>query len=221
MDLEDPGFPDQAVVSPANEREIICVYNWRLTEGRADGTFGTRVALDRAQLVTFAMRLLAAAQVELGVEPVPADTFTDTDAIPAAHRDHVLSAAAVDIVTGFPDGSFRPGATVTRAQAASVLVRTQRLIDESWSISSEQLETYLDTLDFDAEFSDVAGNVHEDSLVLLARLGVVAGYPDGTFRPGEGVVRGQMAALLARHLDVLADLDVVTAPVSLDATHGS
>jgi hypothetical protein len=208
-DLEDPGFPDQAVVSSTNEREIICIYNWDIAKGQADGTFGTRTGLDRAQLATFVIRLLAAAQVELGTEPVTADTFTDTDAIPAAHRDNVLIAAAVDIVRGFEDGSFRPAATVTRAQAAAILVRTQRLINGSWSISPEDLEAYIGTLDLDVAFTDIAGNVHEDDIVLLAQLGVVGGYPDGSYRPGSGLVRGQMAALLARHLDVLADLDLI------------
>jgi hypothetical protein len=213
MQLEDPGFPDQAAVSSANEREIICVYNWGITKGRADGTFGTRAGVDRAQLATFVIRLLAAAQVETATEPAPADTFSDTAAIPAVHRDNVLIAAALDIVVGFPDGSFRPGATVTRGQAASILVRTQRLISEAWSISPEDLEAYIDTLDFGAEFTDISGNVHEDNIVLLAQLGVIAGYPDGSFRPGAGLTRGQMAALLARHLDVLADVGVLTPPV--------
>jgi endo-1,4-beta-xylanase len=207
-DFEDPDFPDQAALSSTNEREIICVYNWGITKGQADGTFGTLAGLNRAQLATFVIRLLEAARVELGTEPAPADTFTDTDAIPAAHRDNVLNAAALDIVVGFADGSFRPTATVTRAQAASYLVRTQLLINEAYAISPEDLEAYIDTLDFDAEFTDIAGNVHEDNIVLLARLGVVGGYPDGSYRPGSGLVRGHMAALLARHLDVLADLDL-------------
>jgi hypothetical protein len=206
--LVDPGFPDQAALSATNEREIICVYNWGITRGQADGTFGTLDGVTRAQLATFVIRLLAVAGVETATEPAPADTFTDTDAIPAVHRDNVLTAAAVGIVRGFEDGSFRPAATVSRAQAASFLVRTQVLINEAYAISGEDLEAYIDTLDFDVAFTDVAGSVHEDNIVLLARLGVVAGYPDGTYRPGSGLLRGHMAALLARHLDVLADLEL-------------
>jgi hypothetical protein len=208
VELEDPRFPDQAALSRNNEREIICVYNWGITRGQADGTFGTLTGLNRAQLATYMIRLLAAAGVEPGTEPAPPDTFTDTSAISTAHRDNVLTAAALGIVVGFADGSFRPTATVTRAQAASFLVRTQRLIDEAYDISSADLEAYIDTLDFDATFTDIAGSVHEDNIALLARLGVVGGYPDGTYRPTSGLVRGHMAALLARHLDVLADLDL-------------
>ncbi len=206
--FKDPGFPDQKALSSTNEREIICIYNWGITRGKADGTFGTLSGLNRAQLVTFMINLIGVAGVELGTEPAPADTFTDTDTISAAHRGNVLTAAAVGIVVGFEDGSFRPSATVTRAQAASYLVRTQRIINTSYDISPEDLEAYLDTLDFDAELTDIAGNVHEDNIVLLARLGVVAGYPDGTYRPGAALLRGHTAAILARHLDVLDELDL-------------
>jgi hypothetical protein len=204
----DPGFPDQAALSSANEREIICVYNWGITQGRADGTFGTLAALNRAQIVTFMIRLLNAPRVETAPGAAPADTFTDTDAIPAEHRHNVLIAANLGIAVGFEDGSFRPNATVTRAQAASYLVRTQRVINGSYAISPEDFQAYIDTLDFDPELTDVVGSVHEDNIVLLARLGVVGGYPDGTYRPGAGLMRGHMAALLARHLDVLHDLDL-------------
>jgi hypothetical protein len=205
----DPGFPDQVALSPANEREIICVYNWGITRGRADGTFGTLAGLSRAQLATFVIGLLSAPAVETAPGAAPADTFTDTDAIPAEHRNNVLIAANLGIAVGFQDGSFRPNATVTRAQAASYLVRTQRVINGSYgAITPESFQAYIDTLDYDPELTDIAGNAHEDNIVLLARLGVVGGYPDGTYRPGAGLMRGHMAALLARHLDVLHDLDL-------------
>jgi hypothetical protein len=208
VEFEDPGFLDQAALSSANEREIICIYNWGITGGRADGTFGTLSGLDRAQLATFVIHLIGVAGVELGTEPAPAETFSDTDTIATVHRDNVLTAAAVGIVDGFADGSFRPSATVTRAQAASYLVRTQLIINTAYDISPQDLEDYLDTLDFDAELTDIAGNVHEENILLLARLGVVAGYPDGTYRPGAALLRGHTASLLARHLDVLDELDL-------------
>jgi hypothetical protein len=50
-------------------------------------------------------------------------------------------------------------------------------------------------------FSDVpTTNTFHDEITLLADAGVVAGYPDGTFRPGNAVTRGAMTAFLARGL---------------------
>jgi hypothetical protein len=50
-------------------------------------------------------------------------------------------------------------------------------------------------------FSDVApGDVHADAILRLAELGILLGYPDGTFGPTEPVSRGQLASMLARAL---------------------
>ena len=51
-------------------------------------------------------------------------------------------------------------------------------------------------------FSDVDGTTHEDAIVAIAEEGIAEGFPDGTFRPRDGVSRGQMAAFLARALDL-------------------
>lgn len=59
-----------------------------------------------------------------GLAP-PADglPFRDAPAIPLWARYGVAEASAVGLVTGYPDGTFRPDAPLTRAQAAVVLVR--------------------------------------------------------------------------------------------------
>jgi hypothetical protein len=49
-------------------------------------------------------------------------------------------------------------------------------------------------------YPDVAGTWAEGPVLALESLGVVSGYPDGTFRPGAPVTRAELAALLARAL---------------------
>jgi hypothetical protein len=50
-------------------------------------------------------------------------------------------------------------------------------------------------------FSDVAaGDVHAPAILRLADLGILLGYPDGTFRPTANLERGQMASVLTRAL---------------------
>ena len=51
-------------------------------------------------------------------------------------------------------------------------------------------------------FSDVVGDVHAMAIDLVAQFGIVTGYPDRTYRPGQVVTRGQMASFLARALDL-------------------
>lgn len=53
----------------------------------------------------------------------------------------------------------------------------------------------------DSGFSDVQpGDVHADAILRLADLGILLGYPDGTFRPSQDLSRGQMASVVARAL---------------------
>lgn len=52
---------------------------------------------------------------------------------------------------------------------------------------------------------DIQGDAHQESIECLVDLSIVGGYPDGTYQPGETVTRGQMAGVVARMLDHLAD----------------
>jgi len=74
-------------------------------------------------------------------------------------------------------------------------------------------------------FPDVAGgSTHGASILRLAELGVVSGFADGTYGPGEVITRGQMAAFLARALslepgdpNVFADVVGTTHAASIGA----
>lgn len=53
------------------------------------------------------------------------------------------------------------------------------------------------------DFTDLSDDsVHADAVRELAARGVLLGYPDGTFRPGDDLTRGQLASVLARAEDV-------------------
>ncbi|WP_339251620.1 S-layer homology domain-containing protein [Sporosarcina sp. FSL W8-0480] len=71
-----------------------------------------------------------------------------------------------------------------------------------------------------ASFSDLDVEAHYyDSVIELSKRGIVNGFPDGTFRPGEHVTRGQAAAMLASALGI--DTDNVNNPnfTDLPTTH--
>ena len=52
----------------------------------------------------------------------------------------------------------------------------------------------------ETRFSDDDQTVHSDAIEALAQVGVVGGYPDGTYRPRQSVSRDQMATFLMRSL---------------------
>jgi hypothetical protein len=51
-------------------------------------------------------------------------------------------------------------------------------------------------------FNDVpADHTHADAIHRLAAMGIVGGFPDGTFKPSDPVTRGQLATIISRVLD--------------------
>lgn len=87
------------------------------------------------------------------------------------------------VLSGYSDGTFRPGQPVTRAQAAKIVVAQQGLAPA---------KTACRFPDVDATF---AGYVET-----AAAKGWVGGYPGGYFRPYETLQRQHMAVFLVRSM---------------------
>ncbi|MFC7747090.1 S-layer homology domain-containing protein [Lentibacillus kimchii] len=55
----------------------------------------------------------------------------------------------------------------------------------------------------DVSFSDVTPeHTHYDNIIKMAEQGIIQGHPDGTFKPYNNIVRGQIAAMLTNALDL-------------------
>ncbi|WP_159887126.1 cadherin-like beta sandwich domain-containing protein [Paenibacillus puerhi] len=93
-------------------------------------------------------------------------------------------AAEPAYISGYEDGTFRPGQSVTRAELAAMLVRLS--------------ESKLSGLTAGNPLSDLAGHWSEKEVSKLIAAGILEGYEDGTFHPDRFVSRGELAALLDR-----------------------
>ncbi|WP_182917029.1 S-layer homology domain-containing protein [Bacillus sp. PK3_68] len=97
------------------------------------------------------------------------------------------------IISGFPDGNFKPGQEVTRAAAAII-------IGKALNLNGEKRQT---------QFKDVTpANIAAGYIASAVEEGIISGFPDGTFRPNEFVTRGQMAILLSKAFE-LTDEDTI------------
>lgn len=105
--------------------------------------------------------------------------FTDT--LGSSHGTNIAKVAAAAITGGYPDGTYRPDAPVTRGQMATFLQRAYGL-----------------TPGAGPTFPDVVGTTHEPGVRAVAGEGIATGGADGRFRPTEWLSRGQLAAFLAR-----------------------
>jgi hypothetical protein len=119
------------------------------------------------------------------------------------HRDAIHAIARAEIARGYADGTFRPRANLTRAQRATVLARALGLRAER-----------------PVAFDDVArDDPHASAIAALHEHGIVSGYDERTFGPGDPVVRGQMATMLAGAYDLHATRDPDFSDVPSGHTH--
>ncbi|MHB8842769.1 MAG: S-layer homology domain-containing protein, partial [Candidatus Aquicultor sp.] len=95
---------------------------------------------------------------------------------------------ALNAVSGYPDGTFRPEQDVTRAEFAKMLV-----VAMGWELENTSNASFpdVDTGDWSFKYIET-GKAH----------GVLHGYKDGFFRPGKNISRGEIAKILAMALDL-------------------
>ena len=107
-------------------------------------------------------------------------SFTDTQNHWA--KEYIQTAANTGIMNGYTDGTFRPESSVTRAQAAAILVR-------SLGLTTEEKAPFTDIENYDAatQAEIAAAYVH----------GLIKGT-DGKFKPGHPVTRAQLALKIHR-----------------------
>ena len=123
------------------------------------------------------------------------DPFTDID---CAFHDYIVAGYAADIINGYPDNTFRPYRSVTRAQFITMLYNMCGSPDVSGY-------GYL-------AFKDASSisSAYEDAVLWGCLSGIVSGYGDGTFRPNDSISRAQMATFAYRLLKELVGEDVVS-----------
>ena len=124
-------------------------------------------------------RLAAYIQDALGGNSV---TFKDA-ASHWASKD-ILSAAKLGIINGYPDGRFRPDASITRAEFSTLLVKAFALRSGNGTI----------------ELRDIQTSWARESIEILASNGVINGYSDGTFHADHRITRAEMVAMISKIL---------------------
>ncbi|WP_339312777.1 S-layer homology domain-containing protein [Paenibacillus sp. FSL M7-0896] len=108
----------------------------------------------------------------------------------------VGTASGAGLITGFEDGSFRPGDRITREQAMNIIAKAMKLTG-----LAEQTGT-VDTAGVLAAFTD-AGRVGawaKDSLALAASAGLITGRSGNKLEAKANVTRAEVAVLIQRLL---------------------
>ncbi len=93
-------------------------------------------------------------------------TFTDVDES-NKYYDAIVAAAATGLVNGYGDGSFKPNATITRAEVVTVINRLISVLANADTVS----RTHLDTV-----FSDIGGHWAEYQILMASNSNVHGDY---------------------------------------------
>ena len=114
-------------------------------------------------------------------EPAPEPGDGGNGGTPALNRrDHYA------YIIGYPDGDVHPQGNITRAEVATIFFRLLRdpVRTQYWSQTNG--------------YSDVPGNKwYNNAVSTLSNMGIICGYPDGTFRPDAPITRAELAKIAA------------------------
>ena len=149
--------------------------------GYGNGEVRPQNNITRAEVATIFFRLLT--------DDVRDENLTKTnrysDVAPTAWYNTAVSPlSSMGIITGYPDGTFRPNAAITRAEFAAIAARFDNDGDKTA-----------------AKFSDIATHWAKDEISIAYNNGWITGYPDGTFGPQRDITRAETMTLVNRVLN--------------------
>ena len=176
-----PSFTDTQDYWAASYVDFL--YSAGITTGYDDGTFRPNDNISRQQFAVMLFRYLGLDGSQYESVTLP---FADTASIGRYALTAVKALYTEGIISGTTgsDGKlyFNPGGSLTRAQAAAMIGRTQ---DKGYAT-------------VELTFSDAASIPSYATFYIqtMAAQGVISGYADGTFKPGSNITRGQMAKIL-------------------------
>lgn len=149
--------------------------------GYPDGTVHPNGQITRAEVATIFFRLLRD-EVRDGAFTT-SNSYSDV-AYGKWYNNPISTMSALGIITGYPDGTFKPNKPITRAEFAAIAAR----FDETQSGKS-------------ATFSDVIGHWAAKEIGIAYANEWIKGYPDGTFKPDQNITRAEAMTLINRVLE--------------------
>ena len=155
--------------------------------GRAPGLIFPDANMTRAEVATVFFRLLTdEARAENWTQE---NQYSDVE-LNDWYNNAISTISAMGIMNGYPDGTFLPDSPITRAEFITTAVRF-------FDYTAEY---------FEGTFIDVDGSEwFADYVAAGVELGMIEGYPDGSFLPNEPILRCEVAAIVNRTLGRVPD----------------
>ena len=147
--------------------------------GYPDNTVRPNNPITRAEAASIFFRLLTAEEKNNTFPVVFSDVRSG-----AWYTQAVNYLASIEIITGYPDGTFRPDRPISRAEFAAIASRFDNLAQTSSNA-----------------FSDISNHWAVSLINSAYAKGWISGFPDGTFRPTQNITRAEVVTVVNRMLD--------------------
>ena len=157
--------------------------------GYSDGTLQPYGTITRGEVATIFFRLLTDDTREEYWSQVNDYTDCSSD---LWCNNAISTLTNMGIIDGFSDGTFRPYAKITRAQFAKIAVGF-------FETTREDYQGYFTDVDINAWYTEY--------VEAAARVGLIEGFNDGTFRPNTNITRAQACVIVNRALGRSPDED--------------
>ncbi len=156
------------------EKVITDWQNKGLISGYEDGTFKPNNSVTRAEFVIIMNNAM-------GFNKTGDVSFTDVQPGNWFYKA-VATAVAQGYTKGYADGTFKPNATISRAEAAVMIANAAGLAQDEAG----------------AKFSDDIPSWARGSVGAVVKAGYMSGYPDGTFGAYKSITRAEAVSSLNR-----------------------
>lgn len=172
------------------------IQNWLskdLITGYPNKTFKPDNSITRAEFIALANRSFKfSATAQYTFSDVKADEWFTGD---------IARASAAGYISGYQDGTFKPGMDISRQEAASIIARILKL---DTGVNQDNLNQFKDKADF-PDWSKAA-------IARVVEQGIMHGYPDKTFGAQRPISRAEALVALDGALNTMSEPTPVPVP---------
>ncbi len=177
------------------QKDVELLGSKAILSGQTETIFKPDSRVTRAEFTVMLTRALGLTEQKLD------DNFDDISG-DEWFAGSVGAAVKENIISGFPDGTFKPEKIINRQEMA-VMIANALTVTGIQECLEEEIDDILSRFEDNQKISDWA----EEGLAITVELGIISGMPDGNFEPHDNATRAQAAVMIKGLLKVANFLD--------------